>query len=632
MRADDSITHASSTTRRLADVDAQLERVLRNGELPSAIHPASAIKCQTVMVAMRDGTRLATDIYLPPVLPAPVIVVRTPFGRDWEAFGQSAAMLGLARRGYVSVAQDCRGTGGSEPDSWDYFVYETEDGYDCIEWVTRQPWYGGFIGSWGGSYVGQTQWSMAMHPAMSTLIPSNCTLGVISNTVRLYMFLNAYAHVIGKGEGKVAIPVTEMERWFEPQTMAGGYFNEPLHANFSPPLRERFPELDTLPPVKAKRWLWERFCEMTCAQRAAFIKQAVGAKNVTSVNFETLPEIFGQQTSIAAITIPKASQRELASAVGAPPLIRTGWYDWHVHETLATWQLLRREGRPEVAERARMIISPFAHNMPGYQMGTDAHPELLRMPSYFDQLGLMTRWYQAVRDGATDRWPRVIYYLMGANEWRVADDWPVPEATPTPFYLQGGGELSMQPPRQNVPPDRYIYDPKSPTPTLGGSIVSFLYRPGSLDVSEVQRREDVLTYTSEPLTKDLDVVGPLRAIIYASSSARDTDFSVRLSDVFPDGRAIVLQSGILRARYRVLAEPELLEPGRIYRFEIDMWATANRFTAGHRVRVDISSADFPRYDRNSNLGGGPGDHVPAQQAIHHDAKHSSHVILPILER
>lgn len=617
-------------TRRLGDIDAHLEQILKNGELSPAIHPASAIKCQTVMVAMRDGTRLATDIYLPPVLPAPVIVVRTPFGRDWEAFGQSAAMLALARRGYVSVAQDCRGTGGSEPDSWDYFVYETEDGYDCIEWVTRQPWYGGFIGSWGGSYVGQTQWSMAMHPAMSTLIPSNCTLGVISNTVRLYMFLNAYAHVIGKGEGKVSIPVTEMERWFEPRTMAGGYFNEPLHTSFSTVLHERFPELSKLPLLQAKRWLWERYCEMSCAQRAEFIKQAVGAKNVTSVNFETLPEIFGQQISIAAITIPKPSQQELATAIGAPPLIRTGWYDWHVHETLATWQLLRREGRPDVAERARMIISPFAHNMPGYQMDADAHPELLRMPSYFDQVGLMTRWYQAVRDQATDRWPRVIYYLLGANQWQVADDWPVPEATPTAFYLQAGGKLATDPPPRAEPPDRYVYDPKSPTPTLGGSIVSFLYRPGSLDVSEVQRREDVLTYTSEPLDNDLDVVGPLRAILHASSSARDTDFSVRLSDVFPDGRAIVLQSGILRARYRDIGAPELLEPGRVYRFEIDMWATANRFKAGHRLRVDVCSADFPRYDRNSNLGGAPGDHVPAQQAIYHDSQHPSHVILPIL--
>jgi putative CocE/NonD family hydrolase len=189
----------------------------------------------------------------------------------------------------------------------------------------------------------------------------------------------------------------------------------------------------------------------------------------------------------------------------------------------------------------------------------------------------------------------------------------------------------MQAPQHVSQPDEYVYDPNNPTPTVGGSILSFVYPPGSVDVSEVQRRRDVLTYTTEPLERDLDVVGPLRMILYASSSALDTDFAARLSDVFPDGRAIQLQNGVLRARYRNFeGEPELLEPGRVYRFEIDLWATANRFKAGHRLRVDISSADFPRFDRNTNRGGQPRDPLPAQQTIYHDSEHPSHLLVEVI--
>jgi len=580
---------------------------------------------------MRDGTRLATDIYLPPEIPGPVVAIRTPYGRDWEAFGQAAAMIALARRGYVMVSQDCRGTGDSEPSSWDYFVYEVEDGYDCIEWISKQSWCNGFIGSFGSSYVGQTQWHMSLHPALSTLIPSMCGLGVGTvDTTHLYMFLNAYAHVVGKGEDKIAVPITEMERWFEKETMAGGYFNEPLNKPFSAPLLARFPQLHTMPPSQARQWLWSQYCNMTCAQRAEFIKLALGVKNITSVDFESLSSVFGQQVSHAAITIPHVSATDLCRSIQAPPLIRTGWYDWHLNYTLATWELLRRYAKADVAEHARIIIAPSSHNSPGYHVAGDEHPELLRMSSGLDQVGLMTHWYSAVQKGAYDSWPRVVYYLMGANEWRIASDWPIPQAKQVAFYLGSDGSLTTESPQNASPPDRYTYDPYNPTPTIGGSIVSFLYRPGSADVSAIQNRADVLTYTTQYFEHDLDVVGPLRMVLYASSSALDTDFVVRLIDVFPDGRAIQLQSGVLRARYRNPEQPELLEPGRVYRFEIDMWATANRFKRQHRLRIDIASADFPRYDRNANRGGHPGNPISALQTIYHDPEHPSHLSASVL--
>jgi putative CocE/NonD family hydrolase len=241
------------------------------------------------------------------------------------------------------------------------------------------------------------------------------------------------------------------------------------------------------------------------------------------------------------------------------------------------------------------------------------------------------QWYSVVREDETESFPTVMYYLMGANEWRIASDWPVPEAREKKLYLGSDGTLTTHQPAKESAPDQYTYDPTSPTPTVGGSIVSFLYPPGSVDVSEVQKRSDVLVYTTPLLENELDVVGPLRMVLYASSSARDTDFVVRLSDVFPDGRAIQIQSGILRARYRALdGDPQLLEPGKVYRFEIDLWATANRFKVGHRLRVDIASADFPRYDRNSNRGGEPGEPIAARQTIYHDEERHSHLTVSVL--
>jgi predicted acyl esterase len=509
-------------------------------------------------------------------------------------------------------------------------MFESEDGYDLADWISRQAWFDGFIGSCGGSYGGQTQWPMATHPAMSTIVPHVSGLGIGFSTVHLHMFANGYGLTVGKGEGKLAgVHFSEIERVIEPQTMASGFFNEPLHRPFSAALLARFPELRTLAHPQAQRWLWEHYCALSGAGRADFVRHAMGVEHVGILEVEAMSELFGTRISHDAHTIPHASPAELCRMIQAPPLLVTGWYDWGLNDALATWGMLRREARKDVAGRARLIVTPHSHNTLGYKEGIDTHPELQLSPGAGTYSGVLMRWYQAVREGTTDAFPRVIYYLMGANEWRVAADWPVPQAREMAFYLGMGGTLSTEPPKASGP-DGYTYDPQDPTPTVGGSIVSFLYPPGSVDVSQVQARPDVLVYTIPVLEQDLDVVGPLRMVLYASSSALDTDFAARLSDVFPDGRAIQLQNCVLRARYRNPV-PELLEPGCVYRFEIDLWATANRFKAGHRIRVDIASADFPRFDRNSNRGGEPGDPVPARQSIYHDRDHPSHLLLSVLD-
>jgi len=616
--------------QRLADTASNLHRILQRSLILTAPRfSVSEIQCETVIVAMRDGVRLATDVYLPPLVSAPTIAVRTPYSRGLEP--HAGILLSLARRGYAVVSQDCRGTGDSEPESWDYYMYEQEDGYDLIEWISHQEWFDGFLGACGASYMGQTQWHMAMHPKMTTIVPEVSGLGVAVNTVHLHMFFDAYARSVGKGESKVAVPYFELEREMLDETLATGYFNEPLYSLLPQSVLTRFPQLGKLTPEEAQRWLWEHYCSLNCAGRAALVKEVLGAQSVSIVEVEALSNIFGQRISHDAHTLPHPRPEELCRTMHAPALMRTGWYDWGLNDALATWDLLMRAAPQPMRSRCRLLIAPSAHNMPGYHEGMAEHPELHHSYGTPNSLEMLLHWYAAVRESKTDSWPIVTYYLMGANEWCTADAWPLKEARTVPLYLGADGALGMRQPPENSAPDRYTYDPAHPTPTVGGSIVSYVYPPGSVDVSQVQTRPDVLIYTTLPLEEDLDVVGPVRMVLYASSSAADTDFAARLSDVFPDGRAIQLQNGVLRARYRSIGEqPKLLEPWMVYRLEIDMWATANRFKAGHRLRVDISSADFPRFDRNTNRAGEDGAPIPAQQRICHDARHPSHLLLPIL--
>ena len=614
---------------RLADVAPRLEANLGRTQIRSA--PAFAvgeIRVETVMVAMRDGVRLATDVYLPPKLPAPALAVRTPYGRAIDGF--IGVFIAFARRGYVVVSQDCRGTGESEPASWDYYMFEPEDGYDFVDWVVRQAWFDGFLGAFGGSYLGQTQWQMAMHPRMSAIVPDVSGLGVAVNTLRLHMFANAYSRSVGKGADKVAVSAADLEAQILDETLATGFFNEPLHEPFSDSLLARFPTLRELPPTEAKRWLWERYCALGCAERAELVRSAMNVTNVRNVDVDRLSTIFGHRIAHDAHTLPHPRPAELLPSMQASIMLRTGWYDWGLNDALATWELIRRCAPERLRSRCRLLVAPSAHNMPGYHEGMAERPELQHAYGATANFNTLYDWFETARRDEIESWPAVIYYLMSANEWHVADDWPLPDARELSFYLDAGGTLTTTPPQGPADSDRYVYDPNDPTPTLGGSIVSYVYPPGSVDVSPLHGRKDLAVYTSAPLERDLDVVGPLRCVLYASSSAADTDFGVRLSDVFPDGRAIQLQNGFLRARYREPdGEPQLLEPGRIYRFEIDMWATANRFKAGHRLRIDVSSADFPRFDRHTNRAGEPGPPLCATQTIYRDRQHPSHLVLQV---
>lgn len=596
---------------------------------PAPISEA-AITQKTVFVTMRDGCRLAAHLHLPPKLPAPVIAVRSPYGRARYA----EVSMALARRGYVVICQDVRGTGDSEPDSWDFYIHEMEDSQDFVDWVAAQDWCDGFIGAMGGSYDGGTQFCMATNPKMTAIMPEVAGVGIApSHGVRFHMFLNAYSRTVGKGKDKVKVDRALLEEQMKEETWATGYFNDPLSASLPEAVMARFPQLEMLAAPERRRWLWKHYNSLDAKGRVDFLKSALGEEIITFVSTTRLNPLFGPDIDPDALMLPRASASALCRAVQAPGLMVTGWYDWCLGDTLETFTKLAGDGGKRARE-SRLLITPGAHNVTGYHEGEEKHAALRRTYRSADNLELLLHWYGAVRDGRHQELPAVTYYLMGANEWRSSAAWPPPEAREKRLYLAEDGKLAADPPPAGASTDTYIYDPDDPTPTLGGSILSAVYRAGSVDVSSVQARPDVLTYTSEVLNRDLDVVGPLRLILHASSSAVETDFYGRLSDVFPDGRAIQLQNGMLRTRYRPLAgdEGELLEPGRAYRFEIDMWATANRFAAGHRLRLDISSADFPKFERNRNRGGNPGPSVKAKQTIFHDAAHPSHLVIPVIDR
>ena len=321
------------------------------------------------------------------------------------------------------------------------------------------------------------------------------------------------------------------------------------------------------------------------------------------------------------------------------------WYDIFLEGTLSGFEGVNALGGPNARGKQRLLVGPWAHI--GYSLPTsggtgelDFGPEA-EIDFMQIQLRWFDHWLKGEENGVMDE-PPVRIFVMGENRWRDEQEWPPARAEYTPWYLHSGGAansldgdgiLTPEAPAAE-PPDRFVYDPHDPVPSLGGN--NLIIARGAFDQRPAEVRDDVLVYTSEVLAEDLEVTGPLRVTLWAASSAVDTDFTAKLVDVYPDGYAQNLQDGMIRARYRDSAsDPKLMTPGQPYRFEIDLWATSHVFLAGHRIRVEISSSCFPRFDRNPNTGTpveSESTLVPASQTILHDAEHTSHITLPVIPR
>ena len=322
----------------------------------------------------------------------------------------------------------------------------------------------------------------------------------------------------------------------------------------------------------------------------------------------------------------------------------SGWYDNLVHEAFRNFEGMRKEGGSETARKGtKILVGPWAHG--GYRM---ADGKSVTFGDGIDLRAVHLRWYdhwlKGIENGIDQEAP-IRIFVMGDDRWRDEQEWPLERTQWTDYYLSsrgsanslhGNGRLSSEPDLSAAPADSYRYNPHDPVPTLGGQISTHGDLKGPRDRRPVQRRDDVLVYTSPPLDRDTEVTGPVELRLYAASTAKDTDFTATLTDVYPDGRAIHICEGIQRAAFREsLENPSLIEPGKIYEYRISLWETSTVFKAGHRIRLEISSSNFPRYARNLNTGnrlGASAETKIAEQTIHHDGQYPSALVLPVIPR
>jgi uncharacterized protein len=565
-----------------------------------------------VACKMRDGTLLRADVYRPADEGRyPVLLQRTPYSKGlWQLAYATLDPVRAADAGYVVVIQDVRARWNSDGDIFEPYRDEFDDGYDTAEWAATLPYADGTVGAFGLSYVGGTTWyaAAAAPPSLRAIAPTMAPndqfidLGWRGGAFLWGTHVMWYLQAIGpsallraKGGSPEFIPsflrlvddIDGFETW----------------VRHLPPR--------TFPPARPEDSFVPSFLQ-------AMSQPTRGDYHRTRSVYERHHEIR------------------------APALILAGWHDLLLGADLAHYTQMKTSAATEEArQRTKLIVGPWAHGLFFNVVG-----ELdfgLRASGIFvdlkeDLTALHLRWFGQRLKGMTtgiDEEPPVKIFVQGLNRWRYEDTWPPTRAVSTPWYLSRGGRLRPEPPASGEPADAFVYDPLDPCPTRGGSLLlPRTYVPGPVDQTPILGRRDVLVYTSEPLERDTEVTGPVKTVLYAATSARDTDWVVKLCDLYPDGRTFNVCDGILRARYRASWEaPTLVEPDRVERYEIDLWATAWVFRAGHRIRLLVTSSDFPRYDRNPNtgeLGVEATTTVPALQRIFHDAGRASHLVLPVM--
>jgi putative CocE/NonD family hydrolase len=540
-------------------------------------------------VPMRDGTVLRADAYLPDGDdPVPAVVCRTPYNRGFPLTPLAALDPERATEaGIAVVVQDVRGLYDSEGEFSPFFS-EGDDGYDTIEWVASQPWCDGSVGMTGRSYPAATQWRAALE---------------------------------GPPHLRAISPVVVGSDYYSGWIYQGGAFQLGFNLFW----------VHLMTDPKGRGSLDEHFRHLPVTNPPLLAESPAGRFYREWVEHPTYDEHWR-----------RLSIRGRYGDVRVPALIVGGWFDVFLGGTLENFAGLREEGGSEEArEHTRLLIGPWAH---GSAFG--AYPDHgfkeFGPDDRIDLAEQQLRFFLAHLRGEPGEDPGapIRIFVMGANEWRDEREWPLARAESQAWYLREGGLLSPEPPGAGEEPDEYAYDPRDPAPTIGGptSLPAKFMRQnaGPLDQAPVEKRDDVLVYSSEPLAEPMEVTGPLRLVLHAATSGPDTDWIAKLCDVDPEGRSRILAEGVLRARYREgFEEARPLEPDRPYEYEIDLIATSNVFAAGNRIRLDVTSSSFPRFDRNANtglpLGGDTEDTLTtARQRVFHDAERASHLVLPVV--
>ncbi|MBN8645790.1 MAG: CocE/NonD family hydrolase [Planctomycetes bacterium] len=539
-----------------------------------------------VMVPMDDGVRLATHVYRPRGEGRfPVLLMRTPYGKPDQNWGEARRYVPA---GYALVAQDCRGRGKSEG-TWNPFFLDREDGLATQKWIGQQTWSNGDLGTSGGSYGGWTQWASApgASPHLKCMVPV-VPFAEVYEDIAYYGGAFQLALLMGWGAavGGINLP---------PEKLAEAYRHLPLNT-----LGNQFER----PVPYLNDWIHHPTYDEFWRRR-------------------------GVGDSYDTVTVPVLN-------IG-------GWYDIFSKTTLDLTDRVRERSRDRAMRRNQTVLmGPWAHGVGVRKVGDLDFGESAAVNIGEWQFQWFEYWLKG-RQSGVENWPAYRLFVMGENRWRDENEWPLARTRYTPLYLSSGGRANSlrgdglltldAPPTERT--DTFTYDGDHPVPTAGGN--NLVGAPiGPLDQSKVEERDDVLVYSTGPLPQAYEVTGPVRAVIYAASTAPDTDFTAKLVDVHPDGRAFNLCDGIVRARWRHRgAQPELLTPGRIERYEIDLWVTSNVFLPGHRVRLEVSSSNFPRFDRNANSGlpfGTDTELLEAKQTIHHGGRYASHLMLPVIPR
>jgi len=568
--------------------------------LPAADAPSNVEVRADVKMPMGDGTMLSANIFLPEGKgPFPVILQRSPYGKGDEKLSDGRF---FAAQGYVFVSQDCRGKGDSQG-VWEPFIHEMADGQDTQHWVAEQPWCDGRVGTFGGSYVGFTQWIAAPNAgdqfrAAYSVVPLIDPYGdaLYTNGALNLALAMGWGSAVSYGCGE-AMPIV---RWNAEQWLTA-YRTLPLST-------------------------WDS----ALGRKVQFLRDWVAHPQ--------FDEYWAGQ-----------SVRNRWQDITVPNLVVGGWFDIFAKSVFDHVNAVRTLSRsPAARSRQHLIVGPWSHGVSDstktgdLDFGPISPVKSIRLDDLRRQW--FDHWLKGEETDAVEKWPAFRIFVMGRNQWRDEPEWPLKRTQYTPWYfhsrgsantLSGDGQLSDLKP-DHEPADAFVYDPENPVPTAGGC--NLVNCPvGPRDQTAVEKRTDVLVFTSEELKTDLEVTGPVKVVLYAASTAVDTDWTAKLVDVYPEGRqqaAISLCDGIVRARWRDSTEkPAFLRPGEVCRYEIDLWVTSNVFLAGHKIRVEISSSNFPRFDRNLNTDdpwGMAAKPVIATQTIHHDRERASHILLPVI--
>ena len=577
---------------------------------------ATEVTVQTnVPATMRDGTTLMANVYRPADDGEyPVLLTRLPYGkdqpRDFTYFDPARA----ARRGYIVVVQDVRGRFASEGE-FGSFPQEIEDGHDTVEWAAKLPSSDGRVGMWGISYFGKTQWHAATTrpPALRSMAPGQ-TWGNHLNGASLRGGAQELGLVQYWAQGSIA-----------PHQLFRQYAGDPEKLNTK--LREVY----------------------------GIVDEILAGGGYDGLPLSDLPDPDGLSATLGlGRGVDDAVWDHLNidgkyGQIQAPTFHIGGWYDCFIGETLRQYEAMKARSEEAGMRPPRLLVGPWTHANFDTTFG-ELDFGMTSYGGFINADGDLTdrhlRWFDATLKGdesaLADR-PPVEVFVMGENRWRGYDEWPVPGSREERWHLRGGGALSREAPGAELP-DEYDYDPRDPVPTVGGPILlSPIHRPGARDQRKAEERSDVLVYTSEVLREDYTVLGAVHATLFAASSAPDTDFVARLVDVHPDGRAMGVTDGIVRASARESypapgvirpVAPSPIEPGEVYEYAIDLWATGITFLPGHRLRVEITSSSHPRWERNLNTGESAvhsSRTEVARQTIFHDAARPSRVTLTVVD-